>query len=79
MSIFRILKSYFPKIKSSKQNSLKELSASNHTFWKFTQSEPGRSYETNVFAEYKENEITRAKDPDKGLPFTTEEYIVELN
>lgn len=77
MSIFNILKSYFPKIKSSERNSLKDLSTLNHTYWKFTQSKPGRSYETNVFAEYKVNEITRAKDPDKGLSFTTEEYITK--
>ncbi len=47
-----------------------------HTYWKFSQSEKGRSIEA-PFIEYMEGEITVAKDRDKLLSFVNELNIVK--
>jgi len=57
-------------------NTLKELANKSDTFWKFSQTEKGKSIET-VFAEYKENQITIAADPDKALSFTNSANIAK--
>lgn len=57
------------------KNTLNSLAKDSHTYWKFSQSKPGLSIESNIFAEYKENTITKAKDKDKLLSFTNEENI----
>ena len=51
-----------------------ELAKTNHTFWRFSQSERGRSVE-NVFAEYIPGEVTYAKDKDKALSFADDQHI----
>lgn len=52
----------------------RELAKTNHTFWRFSQSERGRSVE-NVFAEYIPGEVTCAKDKDKALSFVDDQHI----
>lgn len=47
-----------------------------HTYWKFSQSEKGRSIET-PYIEYVEGEITVAKNRDKLLSFVNELNIVK--
>lgn len=47
-----------------------------HTYWKFSQSEKGRSVEKH-YIEYEEGEITIAKDRDKLLSFVNESNIVK--
>lgn len=49
---------------------------SKHTYWKFSQSERGKSIENDVFAEYREGEVTSAKDNDKLLSFVNESTII---
>ena len=46
-----------------------------HTYWKFSQSEKGRSVEAH-YIEYEEGEIAIAKDRDKLLSFVNELNIV---
>ncbi len=47
-----------------------------HTYWKFSQSEKGRSIEA-PYIEYIEGEIAIARDKDKLLSFVNEQNIVE--
>lgn len=47
-----------------------------HTYWKFSQSEKGRSVEKH-YIEYEEGKITIAKDRDKLLSFVNELNIVK--
>lgn len=47
-----------------------------HTYWKFSQSEKGRSVEAH-YIEYVEGKITIAKDRDKLLSFVNELNIVK--
>lgn len=70
-----LLKIFNPN--KSKSKTLNSLANQSHTYWKFSQTEAGRSQEKNVFTEYKENEITEATDPDKALSFTDENHIVK--
>lgn len=53
---------------------LGDLARSGHSFFRFSQSQPGRSFE-KVYAEYIPGKITEAKDEDKLLSFVTEETI----
>lgn len=53
---------------------LGDLAKSGHLFFRFSQSQSGRSVE-KVFAEYIPGQITEAKDEDKYLSFVTEETI----
>lgn len=53
---------------------LGDLARTSHSFYRFSQSAPGRSVE-NVFAEYVPGQITEAKDTEKYLSFVTEETI----
>lgn len=52
------------------------LAQSGHTYWRFSQSEPGRSIE-NAFAEYKPGEVTCAEDKEKYLSFVDETTIAK--
>lgn len=53
---------------------LGDLAKSGHSFFRFSQSQKGRSVE-KVFTEYIPGKITEAKDEDKYLSFVTEETI----
>ena len=53
---------------------LGDLARSGRSFFRFSQSQPGRSFE-KVYAEYIPGKITEAKDEDKLLSFVTEETI----
>lgn len=53
---------------------LGDLANSGHLFFRFSQSQPGRSIE-KVYAEYIPGKITEAKDDEKLLSFVTEETI----
>ena len=53
---------------------LGDLAQSGHSFFRFSQSQPGKSIE-RVYAEYIPGKITEAKDEDKLLSFVTEESI----
>ena len=53
---------------------LGDLANSGHSFFRFSQSQPGRSVE-KVYAEYIPGKITEAKDDEKLLSFVTEETI----
>ena len=53
---------------------LGDLAKSGHSFFRFSQSQRGRSVE-GVFAEYISGKVTMAKDEDKYLSFVTEETI----
>lgn len=53
---------------------LEQLSHSDHTYWKFCQSEKGRSEECH-FAEYEVGKITIAKDIDKQLSFVEDNNV----
>lgn len=53
---------------------LGDLAKSGHSFFRFSQSQPGRSLE-RVYAEYIPGKITEATDKDKYLSFVTEETI----
>jgi len=53
---------------------LGDLAKSGHLFFRFSQSQPGRSVE-NVYADYIPGKITEAMDVDKYLSFVTEETI----
>lgn len=53
---------------------LGELAKSGHSFFRFSQSQPGNSIE-RVYAEYIPGKITEAKDEDKLLSFVSEETI----
>lgn len=53
---------------------LGDLAKSGHLFFRFSQSQPGRSVE-NVYAEYIPGKVTEAMDEDKYLSFVTEETI----
>lgn len=55
---------------------LGDLAKSGHLFFRFSQSQPGKSAE-KVYAKYIPGEITEAKDEDKYLSFVTEETISE--
>lgn len=56
------------------QKTLGDLAKSGHLFFRFSQSQPGKSIE-KVYAKYIPGEITEAKDEDKYLSFVTEETI----
>jgi len=45
-----------------------------HTYWRFSQSEPGKSKE-DVYAKYSPGEVTYAEDAEKWLSFVDEEHI----
>ena len=53
---------------------LKDLAKTGHTFWRFSQSEPGRSVEPH-FEQYVPGVISTAKDSVKKLSFVDEEHI----
>lgn len=53
---------------------LGDLAKTDHLFYRFSQSSPGRS-EEKVFAQYIPGQITEAKDNEKYLSFVTEETI----
>lgn len=53
---------------------LGDLAKSGHLFFRFSQSQPGRSVE-KVYTKYVPGEIAEAKDEDKYLSFVTEETI----
>lgn len=53
---------------------LGDLANSGHLFFRFSQSQPGRSIE-KAYAEYVPGKITEAKDDEKLLSFVTEETI----
>lgn len=53
---------------------LGDLAKSGHSFFRFSQSQPGRSVE-KVYAEYVPGKITEAMDGDKYLSFVTEETV----
>lgn len=53
---------------------LGDLAKSGHLFFRFSQSQPGRSVE-KVYTKYIPGEIAEAKDEDKYLSFVTEETI----
>jgi len=53
---------------------LGDLAKSEHMFFRFSQSQPGRSIE-KAYAEYIPGKITEAKSEDKFLSFVTEESI----
>lgn len=48
-----------------------------HTYWKFSQSEKGRSVE-DCYIEYIAGEVTTAQDSDKLLSFVNELNIVNV-
>ena len=50
--------------------------AGEHTYWKFGQSQKGRSIES-VFAKYEPGKITIAEDKDKLLSFVSESNIAK--
>ena len=54
--------------------SLGDFALTDHSFYRFSQSMPGRSVE-NLFAEYVPGQITEAEDNEKYLSFVTEETI----
>lgn len=53
---------------------LGDLARTSHSFYRFSQSTPGRSVE-KVFAEYVPGQITEAEGNEKYLSFVTEETI----
>lgn len=53
---------------------LKDLARKKHTYWRFSQSEKGKSIE-RVYAEYKPGKITIAQNEQKKLSFTDERTI----
>ncbi|PWE82447.1 hypothetical protein [Agathobacter rectalis] len=53
---------------------LGDLAKTDHLFYRFSQSSPGRS-EEKVFAQYIPGQITEAKDNEKYLSFVTEKTI----
>lgn len=53
---------------------LKSLANDGHTYWKFSQSQKGRSIEP-VYIEYTPGKIVVAKDDDKFLSFVNEDNI----
>lgn len=53
---------------------LGDLANSEHLFFRFSQSQPGRSIE-KLYAEYIPGKITEAKDDEKLLSFVTEKTI----
>lgn len=53
---------------------LKDLAETGHVFWRFSQSEPGRSVEPH-FEQYVPGVISTAKDSVKKLSFVDEEHI----
>ncbi len=57
---------------------LKDLCTTGHSYWKFTQSEPGRS-EEKLYAEYTPGQITKAEDPDKKLSFADEKHVITFH
>lgn len=62
------------KLICAEPKTLGDLAKSGHLFFRFSQSQPGRSVE-NVYAEYIPGKITEAMDEDKYLSFVTEETI----
>lgn len=56
------------------QETLGDLAKTDHTFYRFSQSSPGRSVE-KVFAQYIPGQITEAENNEKYLSFVTEETI----
>lgn len=64
------------KIIREDAKTLGDLAQSGHSFFRFSQSQPGRSVE-NVYAEYIPGKITKALDEDKYLSFVTEETIAK--
>ncbi len=64
-------------IEAEKGLTLGELAdAGEHTYWKFSQSQKGRSIES-VYAKYVPGKITIAEDNDKLLSFVNESNIVK--
>lgn len=59
-----------------KSKTLGDLAKSRHLYFRFSQSQPGRSVE-GVYTKYISGEIAEAKDEDKYLSFVTEETIAE--
>ena len=55
---------------------LLQLANDGHTYWKFSQSQRGRSAEP-VFIEYVPNTITTAEDSEKKLSFVNEKNILK--
>lgn len=53
---------------------LKDFAKTGLTFWRFSQSEPGRSVEP-YFGQYIPGVISTAKDSEKKLSFVDEEHI----
>ena len=53
---------------------LKDLAKTGYVFWRFSQSEPGRSVEPH-FEQYVPGVISAAKDSVKKLSFVDEEHI----
>lgn len=62
------------EITHEEPRTLGDLAKSGHSFFRFSQSQPGRSLE-KVYAEYIPGKITEATDEDKYLSFVTEETI----
>lgn len=58
-----------------KKKRLRDLADDERTYWKFTQSKPGLSYESNVFALYEEGKLTHSLDKDKLLSFVSDQTI----
>ena len=56
-------------------HTLNDLALDEHSYWKFSQTKPGRSVE-GVFTEYKENTIVEAKDEEIGLSFVPDDTIM---
>ena len=61
--------------KIEEEYTLESFAKEDRTYWRFSQSERGRSEEKEVFAEYIPGEITYAEDPDKGLSFVDDKHI----
>lgn len=79
----KILNNFWKKIKDTfvkklkkETFTLKNLAQDGHTYWKFSQTVPGRSAE-EYYAEYKEGEKIVATDKEIGLSFVSDSIIAK--